>query len=140
MKSWIVTPAVGYNLIDNEKINLTLLAGARYLWMKNTLEIKRANRFRYREHKVSVSGDYWDGIVGIRGQVPLTEKWYLPYYADIGTGNSQLTWQAFGGVGYRFKYFDLVAGYRHIDWNFNDSEGLGDLYVSGPLVGVKFFF
>ncbi|MGD8954334.1 MAG: hypothetical protein PVI45_08165, partial [Desulfobacterales bacterium] len=46
MKSWIVTPAVGYHLIDNEKINLSLLAGARYLWLKNTLEIDRANRFR----------------------------------------------------------------------------------------------
>ena len=88
MQSWVVTPAVGYNLIDNEKINLTLLAGARYLWIKSTLEIKRSNRFKYREHKFSDSGDVWDGIVGVRGHVPLTEKWYLPYYFDIGTGQS----------------------------------------------------
>jgi hypothetical protein len=55
-------------------------------------------------------------------------------------GDSQLTWQAFGGVGYRFKYCDVIGGYRYIDWNFNGSMGFGDLYTSGPLVGVRFVF
>ena len=26
----------------------------------------------------------------------------VPYYADLGAGDSDLTWQLFGGIGYRF--------------------------------------
>jgi hypothetical protein len=60
------------------------------------------------------SGSVWDGIVGARGHVNLTEKWYLPFYADIGTGQSKLTWQALGGIGYRFKWFDFTVAYRYL--------------------------
>ena len=90
--------------------------------------------------KFTDSGDVWDAIVGVRGHVPLTDKWYLPYYFDIGTGDTQLTWQAFGGVGYRFKHFDLVGGYRYMDWNFKDADVFGDMNLSGPFVGAKFMF
>ena len=82
-----------------------------------------------------------DGIVGVRGHVPIGDKWYIPFYFDIGTGDTQLTWQILGGVGYRFKHFDLVGGYRYMDWNFNNNDDVfGDLNLSGPFVGAKFVF
>ena len=55
-----------------------------------------------------------------------------------------MTWQAFGGVGYRFGSWDLVAGYRYLAWEFDDDDKGGgtfnDLDISGPMVGVKFVF
>jgi hypothetical protein len=42
----------------------------------------------------------------------LNEHWYLPYYADIGTGDSDLTWQLFGGIGYMFNWGDIKLGYE----------------------------
>ena len=30
-------------------------------------------------------------------------EWFVPYYADIGTGQSDFTWQAIGGIGYAFS-------------------------------------
>jgi hypothetical protein len=72
--------------------------------------------------------------------VDLTEKWYLFGYLDIGTGDSDVTWQGLGGVGYRFKWFDLVAAYRYLRWNFSDNKALDNLYLYGPAAGIRFQF
>ncbi len=50
------------------------------------------------------------------------------------------TWQALGGVGYRFSKADLVLGYRHMEWNFDGNSVFDDLDISGPYAGVKFVF
>ena len=86
------------------------------------------------------SSSKWDGIVGVRGKVNLTGNWYLPYYLDMGTGGSRFTWQGFGGVGYRFKWFDVVAAYRYLSWSFDDNEAIDNLNFKVPFVGIKFTF
>ncbi|MFC1825261.1 hypothetical protein ACFL9T_21330, partial [Thermodesulfobacteriota bacterium] len=68
------------------------------------------------------------------------EKWYMPFYGDIGAGDSDLTWQAEAGFGYKFKHFDVVATYRYLDWDFEDNSAVDDLNISGPLIGIKFVF
>lgn len=70
----------------------------------------------------------------------LTENWYIPFYGDIGTGESDLTWQLFAGVGYKFEKFDVIVAYRYLDWEFDDSPIFDDLDINGPLAGIKFRF
>ena len=82
----------------------------------------------------------WDGVIGVKGGVNITPKWYLPYYLDVGTGQSDLTWQALGGIGYRFKWVDLVLAYRHIQWDFNSDSAFKDMSFSGPALGGVFKF
>jgi hypothetical protein len=43
-------------------------------------------------------------------------------------------------VGYRFKWFDLVAAYRYLRWNFSDNKALDNLYLYGPAAGIRFRF
>ena len=90
--------------------------------------------------KVSDSGDVWDAIAGVKGQVNLTEKWYIPFYGDIGTGDSDLTWQAFAGIAYKFKKVDVVLAYRYLYWDFDNNDVFDDLNLSGPYAGIKFVF
>lgn len=134
LTNWIVTPVVGYNLINTGKSSLDILGGARYLYMKADLGVDALGLH------ASDSGSNWDAVIGARGAVDLAEKWYLFGYLDIGTGESDLTWQAFGGVGYRFKWFDLVAAYRYLRWDFDDNQALDDLYINGPGIGIRFAF
>ena len=61
-------------------------------------------------------------------------------YLDIGTGESDLTWQALAGIGYRFKRFDVHAVYRYLSWDFDDNPALDELDISGPAVGLRFLF
>jgi hypothetical protein len=140
LKGWIVTPTVRYNLIENEKGSLNLLAGARYLWLDAEIKADTSGPLGNRQAKVSDSGSVWDGVVGVNGQIELTEQWYLPYYVDVGTGQTDLTWQAFAGVGYRFEKLDALLGYRYLDWDFDDNAAFDDLNLSGAFIGAKFWF
>jgi len=137
MKSWVVTPMVTYRVMESEQLSLDLLGGARYLYLKSPIEINNVS--------VGLDSDsIWDGIVGVRGKYDLNEKWHIPFHLDIGTGESDVTWQAFAGVGYKYENFDLVAGYRYLDWDFDDSDPaagtLTDQTLSGPMIGAKFYF
>lgn len=143
LKAWVVTPSVGYSVIEAAKFGLDILAGARYLYLEAIIEAKTSGPLGVRKVRVSDPGHAWDGIVGVRGEVRLTERWYLPYYADVGTGDSESTWQVLGGVGYRFGSVDAVLGYRYLEWDWDDddvSDVFKDLIVQGPYGGVKFVF
>lgn len=132
LTGWVVTPFAGYTLVDMERFSLDVIGGARYLNLKSDLNVNGISK--------GPSGSKWDGIVGIRGNVKLTQTWYLPYHQDVGTGGSRFTWQGFGGLGYRFKWFDVVAGYRYLSWDFDDSKVFDNINFSGPLLGIKFTF
>ncbi len=144
LKAWVVTPAVAYNVVQSDRVKLDLLAGARYFYLKATTDFEDQGPLTTRKFSVSGSTDYWDGIVGAMGQIKVNEKWYLPFQGDIGTGDTDLTWQVFGGVGYKFTNLDLIAGYRHLEWNFDSSnkggEVLNDIYISGPIIGFRYYF
>ncbi len=131
MRSLILTPAVGYTQVEAERGNLDLCVGARFLYLDTDLSLGP-----FREDK---SGDGWDGIVGIRGKLNLSDKWYLPYGLDIGTGNADITWQGNLGIGYRFKWFDVNAGYRYMARDFG-GDVIEALDISGPYASIKFFF
>lgn len=132
LSGWVVTPFVGYNLVNSKILDLNILGGARYLYLKTGLKVG--------PDSVEDSGDNWDGIIGIRGAVNLSKKWYIPYHLDIGTGDSDVTYQASAGLGYHFKHIDLVATYRYLRWDFDNNKALDNLYFQGPLLGIRFRF
>lgn len=142
LKAWIVNALAGYNLIENEKTRLDVMGGVRYLNLdvKVKLGLETAGPLPGVKGKVSDSGSQVDGIVGVHGRFNLTEKWYLPYYLDVGTGDSDITYQAVAGVGYEFESVDVVATYRYLKWKFDDNDVLDNLAVKGPMIGVKYTF
>jgi len=144
MKSWITTLGGTYNIVDSEKASVNLVGGARYLWIQLDTKFDFSTvvlgQEVNREENEKDSVDVWDGIVGIKGQVNLNDKWYLPYYADVGTGQSDLTWQAAAGVGYKFKWGDVSLIYRYLDYEFKSDYLLDDLTAKGTQVGAKFYF
>ena len=143
-RSWIVTPYAAYNVVDSGQWDLNLLAGARYLYMKPKLTfspILPGAPIIPGSGTVSVSDSNWDGIIGMKGNYKLNEKWFMPFHFDVGSGDSDMTWQAFAGVGYKYENFDVVAGYRYLEWEFDDAfVGFTDFDLSGPMIGAKFRF
>lgn len=132
LSSWIITPSVGYTVLESEQGRLNLLLGARYLYLKTDMGLGNI--------QFSDSGSNWDGIIGIDGELNLGQKWYLPYYLDIGTGNSDLTWQGDIGIGYRFNKCDIVLSYRYLNYDFDEGDVIDNMNISGPMIGFKFFF
>jgi hypothetical protein len=86
------------------------------------------------------SVDQWDVIVGARGQFILGAggKWAIPYHVDVGTGDSELTWQAMLGVSYAFGWGDIGVVWRYLDYDLKSGGTFNDLNFSGPALGAKF--
>ena len=126
--------AGGYNLYQ-EKSSLDLIFGARNLDLDLGLSITGTSVSESR------SGNNLDAIIGVKGQLSFSKRWYLPYYVDVGTGDSDLTWQATAGVSFRAaKWVDLALVYRHLEWEFKSDKLLQDISFSGPAFGAIFRF
>ena len=124
LKSVVWTLAGSYRFVASPEGTLDVLAGARMLDIKQTLDWRAPGdvgsiSVPLRSGRADVKGNNWDAIIGVKGQVALGTEgtWFMPYYADIGTGESDLTTQLMAGIGYRFKWGDLVATGRYLDWN-----------------------
>jgi hypothetical protein len=82
----------------------------------------------------------WDAIIGVKGRARFADRspWFVPYYVDIGTGDSKFTWQAMAGVGYSFGWGDIVGSWRYIDYRMKNDTGVRELTLNGPSIGAVF--
>lgn len=140
LEAWVVSPMVGYELLQSDRFSLFVMAGARYLWIDVSEKINFSPPEPVGTENFSTSDGSWDGLIGIRGHWRLSDDWYTTYHLDVGTGDSGLTWQALGAFGYRFNRFDAIVGYRYLEWDNTENDALEDLNMSGVMAGVKFWF
>jgi hypothetical protein len=139
LSATVWTLAGGYRALERDDFELDLMAGTRYLSMDSDLEITRQGsdgRF-YRQQKLSMDQDVWQGMVGLRGRIlfPGTD-WFVPFYADVGSGGSNWSWQAMVGAGYRFDWGEVTLAYRALSFDFDRNDA--DLTLYGPGLGVGF--
>lgn len=139
LTGWVWTLGGSYSVWHNGKSHLDLLAGARLLSLDTQVKLTGGGPLQSKL-KVSESIDLWDGIVGAKGRIALNDRWFLNYYADVGTGDTDLTWQAVGGVGYEFNWGDVILDYRYMEYDQGSDELLQDLGFSGAMLGVAFKF
>jgi len=145
LKSWIWTLAGSYRVQATPESEVDLFAGARMLTIEPTLTYNfSADLGPFtgpgRSGSRTVKARDWDGIVGVKGRATFgaNREWFIPYYADIGTGDSDLTWQLSAGIGYSFSWGDAILNYRYLDYNFKSSSKVNDLNIKGPVLGVAF--
>jgi len=143
LKSWVWTLAGTYTVVEKPGYEMLLLGGARYLKVDINLDWQATGNVGplpplVRAGNASAKPDYWDAIIGVRGRADLGQsKWYIPYYFDIGKGNSDRTWQAAAGIGYRFNWGELTAVYRYLDYKFKAGEPMQDIAFGGPAIGAS---
>jgi hypothetical protein len=137
ISSWVVHGGVGYDLVHTDRALFGVVGGVRYLSLDAEIDAEIAGTpGQSRSDNESLT----DGIIGIRGQFSINEHWFLPYYADIGAGGSDLSTQLFAAIGYRYKWFDVKLGYRFLYFDLGDDRFMEDLQISGPVLGVGFKF
>lgn len=145
MKGVIWTLAGQYRVVGGSGLVLDVLAGARLAdieqdasWVITGSLGPLAPPARTGIGEAEVS--HWDGIVGLKGRYTFAQapKWSLPFYIDVGAGDSDLTWQAFAGVSYAFGWGELSAGWRYLDYDMKSGKPIKDLNFSGAMVGATF--
>jgi len=126
----------GYTTIERSNFTLDALVGVRYFY----LGVDTTFAVNNREITLSPSIEFYDALIGFKGEIALSEHWYLPYKFDIGAGDSKLTWQTEASLGYRFDWGDILATYRHIHYDKSDSLLIEEIDIYGPKLGVVFHF
>jgi hypothetical protein len=143
------TLGAGYAVLPGRPVNLDLFGGLRYFGLEASTDWQLAlavtgpggGRTFPRVGSISEKLDLWDGIVGVKGRVWLGgSNWSIPYYLDVGTGSSSLTWQGLLGVAYTYNWLGVTLAYRHLYYDQKDDKLIQDLRFSGPAIGVTFRF
>jgi hypothetical protein len=133
-----------YALRRSSNASFDLLAGVRYTHIAATLDwnfTMSVPEVPARVGSAETGSDLWDGVVGVRGRVTLSNSaWFMPLYLDAGTGTSKFTWQGLFGVGYAFGWGDLLLVYRQLAFDESGAGGLQHLSFSGTALGATFRF
>jgi hypothetical protein len=141
LTSNVWTLAGGYTVWRDAGAFVDVFAGFRFFNFEATLGWNFATPVRTLPPGGTAKQTFneWDGIVGFKGQVRFGDSnWFMPYYADIGTGSNQWTWQALLGVGYRYQWGALSLVVRSLSYYFDDDKL--DLRMTGPALGATFTF
>lgn len=144
------TLGAGYAVQTGHAVKLDVFGGLRYFslqastsWQLVTdVTVTGGGGLTFpRNGGISAGEDLWDGIIGVRGRVTLgSSNWSIPYYLDIGTGSSSLTYQWLLGIDYSFTWGRVTFAYRDLYYDQSGDKLVQDLRFSGPALGVAFRF
>jgi hypothetical protein len=145
LRGWAWTTAGGYALSPSGPATLDAFGGLRYFTARASLDWSLTAAFTgpgftvQRTGSASGSVNLLDAIVGVRGRYSFRD-WFFPYYVDVGTGSSKLTWQAMIGVGYSFHAWEVLFAYRHLEYQMGDNDLLQNVRFDGPALAATFRF
>lgn len=133
------TSYLGYRIIQADRFTVDVQAGFRMVSMGLNLELtpgRLPGRSRY------FTRTWIDPVIGLRTRTYLTDWLFVPLRGDIGGfgANSELTWQAFGGLGFQIsRWAAIIAGYRTLGYNYDQGFEY-NVNTHGPLLGFEFTF
>lgn len=149
-KALILTMAGGYTVASGSWGNIDVIGGVRYFGADVRTDYALSADIAgprglgvalSRNGRLSGSQDIWNGIVGARGRVRLGDSgFFIPYYFDIGTGDSDVTWQVFGGVGYQTGPLGVQVGYRHLSFDQGGRDLVQDVSMRGAYLALSYSF
>lgn len=144
-KMWIWTIAGTYAIARTPHYESEVLFGARMIDTTQKVDLTfngniAGTGLPGRSVSVEIESNNWDAIVGVKGVATLSGdgRWILPYYVDIGAGESKFTWQALLAVGYRFNWGTTTLGWRYLDYDMKSGDPIQDVNFSGAFVGLTF--
>ncbi len=150
LNSTIWTLAGGYTLFQGDWGNFDAIAGFRFFEVNTTTNFSlaltivgpRGNGATFGGiGGMSGNGDIWNGIAGFRGRIRINNTGlFIPYYFDIGSGGSKLTWQIASGLGYQTGWVGVSAVYRYLSFEQGSSAVVRHLSMGGPMIMVNFSF
>jgi hypothetical protein len=147
IKSWVWTIAATYSLVNRPEYTLQSLVGARMIDVQQTLTWDVSGNVGAiglpgRSGTKEISATNWDAIIGVKGRAAFGDekRWFVPYYLDIGTGQSKFTWQGLIGVGYAFSWGSIVGAWRYLDYEFESGSPVESINFNGPAIGLVFRF
>lgn len=131
--------AVGYRLFEWSASSMSLYGGARYYDL--LVEGHFEGGLLPDGVTVSAAEDWTDAVAGIRWGYRINETWQGLVLADVGAGESDLSWQVFATIAWRFnEWGSVVGGYRYLSLDYETSDYRADISLQGPAIGLSIRF
>ena len=143
-KSWIVSVAGFYRLVEHKNRFLDVIGGGRYWSVDSELALKGPLFPSLSEQSISNKEDWVDPIIGLKGFMPLGESKFFVSGAFVIGGfgvGSDFMWDGNINLGYQWtKGFSTTLGYRYLDVDYEDDGFLYDVAQSGLIFGLSWRF
>jgi len=132
----ILTPMVGYRLLDGEHLKIDALGGIRYWYVGQNLQLIGT---QVPVPAVVRSQSWVDGLGGARFILPLSEKAAVTVSGDAGAGGANLDYEVRGLFSYNLTpKIGMALGWRYLDVNYrpSDKQFVFDTITSGAIAGL----
>jgi hypothetical protein len=152
LKGWVWGLAGGYAAVQDPRWSLDVIGGFRLLDIKATTDWNLTAAVTgtgpggltatfARSGTVEKSDSIWAGIVGAKGRVRLGDgNWFANYYADVGGWSDTFTWQGAAGVGYAFRWGEIILDYRYLYYSQSGDKFIDNISFGGFALGANFRF
>ncbi len=121
--------------------------GIRLIDFDQTIDLREIGRLQLDRRVIDASETYLDGLLGVRFNREISEKWNLVLTADASAGDTDGSWGAQAVLGYRLGGDDgnhIRLGYRHFELDLGSGVERGSveskITMSGPMLGYTFSF
>jgi len=145
LRGWLWTLAGSWRAVSTPTYQLDVIGGTRMINLKPSVAWQLSGNIGAvplpdRAGSRQADQQNWDLIVGAKGRAAFGAggQWFVPYYVDLGAGESKFTWQAMTGVGYTFGWGDVIGAWRYVDYRMKSGGALETLTFNGPGVAAVF--
>jgi len=130
----LLTPKVGYRVVNKEEFKVDAVVGLRYWHLGQGLTIQPSGL------GISPSDNWVDVVAGSKIEMALSPKTTITVLGDGGGGAANLDYQVAGLFGYKVKpKLTLLVGWRYLDVNYRgNNQFIYDAAQSGPVLAVTF--
>lgn len=131
-------------MVDN-RTTVGFGGGLRYTRLSLDLDLQLTGNpgivFPGGGRRLSGSDSWIDAVVSGRVIQPLSDRWSLVGYADVGGGGSSLTYQLLAGANWALnERLTVKGGYRYAYWDYEDGGNVWDINASGVFLGLGIKF
>ena len=134
------TSYLGYRVVETPRFTADLQAGFRLISLAADLELTPGLAPGISRY---YSRTWIDPVIGLRTRTYVTDWLFVPLRGDIGGfgANSELTWQAFAGLGAQIsRWAAIIVGYRALGYDYDQANFKYDVNTHGPLLGFEVSF
>jgi hypothetical protein len=128
-----------YRFYDDGRSTMDVLAGIHYVQADLDIGVTTPNRTL----SGSLDEDWWDPVIGVRGEAAFTDHFGIEgfaFYGGFGVNSDEL-YDLFGALNMRFNNtFKASLGWRWFADKFSGDRLDYETSFSGPLVGLEFTF
>jgi hypothetical protein len=133
----ILQASVAHRLWADDRTRVDGYAGVRYYDITVDFTLQPGVAPQAALHG---NDDWLDGLVGLRVEHGFSEHWGLTLVGDVGSGGSDISWQAEAAIAYRLSWGSIQGGWRVLHADRTTSDFRLDATLSGPFLGVALVF